>query len=68
MVVQRKPAIKKVGGKVFALDYGRLMGDPVYFRLFPFISPFLPFFDLFYYFASFAIRSNTLVNSSVSKK
>ena len=30
MVVQRKPAIKKVGGKVFALDYGRLMGGPIY--------------------------------------
>jgi hypothetical protein len=28
--VQRKPAIKKtVDGKVFALDYGRLMGDPI---------------------------------------
>jgi transposase len=24
------PPSKKVGGKVFALDYGRLMGDPIY--------------------------------------
>ena len=34
MVVQRKPAIKKVGGKVFALDYGRLMGDPIFNPIF----------------------------------
>ena len=36
MVAQRKPAIKKtVGGKVFALDYGRLMGDPIYGPIYP---------------------------------
>jgi hypothetical protein len=38
MVVQRKPAIKKVGGKVFALDYGRLMGDPIYSSVGYFLS------------------------------
>jgi hypothetical protein len=40
--VQRKPAIKKAGGKVFALDYGRLMGDPIYsFILYSFVTPFI---------------------------
>jgi hypothetical protein len=26
---KKNPPSKKVGGKVFALDYGRLMGDPI---------------------------------------
>jgi hypothetical protein len=35
--MQEKPAIKGAGGKVFALDYGLLMGGP--FDLFDFLPP-----------------------------
>ena len=46
---KEKPAFNKRVGTVFALDYGRLMGDPIYFAIYfdpvyfdPIYSSFIP--------------------------